>query len=454
VKTLEVLKRLNGFHGAEVYLVGGFVRDLIRRKRNDDLDVVIRLLGTQEIKKFLDRYGTAKFVHLTFGVPIILFKAFGDMQEAQITFPRDRDGNFTPIGNLEEDSSCRDFTINAMYLPIDFRSRNEVIDFHGGYADIRKRIIRTIRKPERVIKDSPIRLLRAVSLAARTGYRIQQPLMRAISHNRQLLRRAPVEGVRAELYKILLCRKPSTYLKVMRKLGLLEIVMPELNHCAGVRQDRKYHKYDVFKHCLYTCDHIEPDLILRLAAVLHDVGKPDTRVETKDRVTFHKHEVISVRLARRFLERLRYKKETTRKVLHLIRMHMYHYTRDFSDAAVRRFIKKVGIVQEDLDNLRNIPLFKLRRAERLGNGYKTNPVTERQLDFEKRIVEVFKESKGFEVKDLDIDGNVIMKIFNMEQSPKVGDVLAFLLERVLENPKVNERKELVKLAAEYIYYKM
>lgn len=454
MKTIDALKKLNGFHGAEVYLVGGYVRDLLRRKRNDDLDIVVRLIGTQEIKEFLDKYGTTKFTNLTFGVPIILFRASGDTQEAQIIFPRDMEGNFTPIGSLEEDSGCRDFTINSMYLPINFKSKTEAIDFHGGYTDLKNRFIRTVRKPDHVIKTSPIRILRAISLAARTRYRIDKQLMHSIEKNKELIKLAPVESMREELNKILLCSKPSTYFKIMRRLGLLKLLMPELNKCAGVKQDKRYHKYDVFRHCLYTCDHIERDLVLRLAAILHDIGKPDTRVETKDKVTFHKHEIVSVKLANGILERFRYKKTMIRRITHLIRMHMYHYTRDFSDAAVRRFIKRAGILERDISDLGNIPLFKLRRAERLGNGYKVIPVTERQIDFETRIRKIFKESKGFEISDLEIDGNVIMKVFNMQASPKVGEVLSYLLDKILENPKTNEKSELIKLAAEYIYYKM
>lgn len=454
INTMGVLRRLNGYHGAEVYLVGGFVRDLIRRKRNDDIDVVVKKLKPSMIKMFLNRYGTAKYANLTFGVPIILFKAFGDRSEAQITLPRDLKGNFRPGNSLKQDAECRDFTINAMYLPVGYRSKKDVIDFFGGYRDIKMRIIRAVKDPDRRINESPIRMLRAVSLAARTRYRIDKDVMHAIVRNRNLIKDAPVESVREELNEIFVSAKPSTYLKVMQKTGLLEIILPELSKCAGVRQDKKYHKFDVFKHCLYTCDYIEPSLVLRLSAVLHDIGKPDTKDMHGERTTFHKHEVVSARLAKNVLERLRYKKEIIRSVTQLVRMHMYHYTRDFTDAAVRRFIKRAGITANDLENIENIPLFKIRKAERKGNGFKTIPITERQRDFETRIKNVFKGSKGFEIEDLDIDGKILMKLFNLESGPKVGDTLTYLLDKILESPKLNTRKELIKLSAEYIYYKM
>jgi len=454
MNTMEALRKLNGYHGAEVYLVGGFVRDFIRRKKNGDIDVVVRKLKPAAIKTFLSKYGNAKYANLTFGVPIILFKALGDTVEAQITLPRNIKGDFRPGNTLKQDAECRDFTINAMYLPINFKSRKDMKDYFGGYKDIRKRVIRAVKDPDQRICESPIRMLRAVSLASRTRYRIHKDLMHSMRRNRELIKLAPVEGVREELNEILLSAKPSTYLKVMHKVGLLEIVLPELDKCAGVRQDKKYHKFDVFKHCLYTCDYVEPTLELRLAAVLHDIGKPDTREVRGDRTTFHKHEVVSARLTKNLMERLRYTKELTRRVTHLIRMHMYHYTRDFTDAAVRRFIKKMGITREDLDDIESIPLFKLRRAERKGNGFKTIAVTDRQRDFESRIKAVFKKSKGFEIGDLDIDGNVLMELFNLEPGPKVGEVLNHLLDQILEAPKLNNRKELIKLAASYIYYDM
>lgn len=499
--TITALKKLNGFRGAQVFFAGGYVRDFLRRKRNNDIDIVVRNIDAPQIRKFLNNYGGTKVVNLTFGVPVLLFKAFRDSLEAQIVFPRNGEGQFNPLNTLKEDAAHRDFTINAMYLPVHYRSRNELIDFFGGYRDIKKRVLSAVGNPDERIMESPIRILRALSLASRTKYRIRGDLMNSMRNHVELLKRVPAEIIRGELNKILLHDKPSRYFKMMHKLGILKVIMPELDACVGVKQDKKYHKYDVFKHCLYTCDHIDPDLVLRLAAILHDVGKPDTRKRIKGRTTFHKHEVVSTQLAKNFLQRSRYSKETIKKVLHLIRLHMYHYVNDlyvctninkkcrwqklvgqigerveihvstvvdkcpkcgskivlrsgWSDAAVRRFIRKTGITRDDLDDLGNLPLFKLRKAERKGNGFKTIPVTDRQLDFEKRIREVFEATGAFELKDLDIDGAVIMEIFNMEQSPRVGEILDYLLGKVASDKKLNNSVELVKIAAEYIYYKM
>ena len=235
----------------------------------------------------------------------------------------------------------------------------------------------------------------------------------------------------------------------MQRIGALIYIMPELDRCVNVKQDSRYHKYDVFTHNIFTCDNIEPDLVLRLAAVLHDVGKPDTRKMIKGRVTFYKHEIASVKRSLAFLNRLRYDGKTKETVLSLVRMHMYHYTREFTDAAVKRFIKRAGINKENVKNLSELPLFKLRAAERLGNGLKKNPVTPKQLSFEKRIKEVF--DGGFEEKiNIDINKRIIMDTFNIPAGKGVDNILNHLTERVARNKKLNNRIDLIQITLQYI----
>ena len=254
-----------------------------------------------------------------------------------------------------------------------------------------------------------------------------------------------------ELNHVLLSYKPSKYLKLMHLLGMLKIVMPELDACIGVMQERKYHKWDVFHHCIYTCDNTTSDIVLRLAGLLHDIGKPATRELSKTKgITFHKHEMAGVKLAKRFLGNLNYDTETKKKILKLIRLHMYHYTRDYSDKAIRRFIDKAGINEENIKNLKNFPLFQLRAAERLGNGFKKIPVTGKQRDFEDRIKQVFSETTALRIDDLVVDGNNIMSIFGLKESELVGKVLNHLLDKVMGDQKLNDRTELIKLAASYI----
>lgn len=455
--TLDALRSLERNTKAEVFLVGGFVRDYLRGKTNDDLDIVIRKLEEDDIVRFLLDHGKVKKVQLSrtnenFAVNIILFKAKGDLQEAQLALPRRNKPQIpSPSNTLRQDAKYRDFKINALYLPIDFKSRKDVVDHVGGLKSLKARKIEPVTTAGECIAQSPIRVLRAVSLAARTGYRLVPELMAEMREKSYVLTNEPVENVRRELNKILLSAKPSTYIRMMHRLGLLRFVIPELDRCAGVTQDTRYHKFDVFTHCLYACDNTEPDLILRLSALMHDVGKADTRkVQKGGRVTFHKHEVASAKATRAFLDRLRYDSTTKDEVLKLVRMHMYHYTRDFSDAAVRRFIRKAGVTKEEVRNLDELPLFKLRAAERLGNGFKKDPVTQRQLDFQSRIEEVFEAGAGLELKDLDIDGRVLMLALKLKPGEMVGKVLAYLLNQARADKNVNNRFELLRLAMNYI----
>ena len=310
----------------------------------------------------------------------------------------------------------------------------------------------------RTFEPSPIRILRAMSLSARTGYKIDDTILYAITHlvsyDTKSLKNVPLEAIRAEIEEILLSKKPSTYLRLMRRTGILEFVLPELNKCFGVKQQEEFHKYDVFEHSLRACDSIEPDLVLRWAALLHDIGKPDTRQVRDERATFHKHEMTGVKLARELLDRLKYDSKTRKAILHLVRLHMYHYTRDFTDSAVRKFMKKAGINEHNINALDDFPLFKVRAAERLGNGLKTIAVTDRQKDFQARIKRIYEESQVLDLHDLNINGFKIMDVFELKSSDKIGYILKYLLSCVLEKPELNKEEKLLKLVADYLAQKI
>jgi poly(A) polymerase/tRNA nucleotidyltransferase (CCA-adding enzyme) len=456
VKTLQALQALNRETKAEVFLVGGFVRDYLRNKKNDDLDIVVRKLPLEEIRDFLTKHGSCKMVNFhkiegAADVSILLFRGSNDSNVAQISLPKRGLTNIPyETNSLRQDSKYRDFRINGMYLPIDFKSKKDLIDHVGGSEDITNRIIRCITTPKDCFTISPIRILRLFSLVAKTNYRIETELLKSVSVYSSSLKNVPVEAIRNEFNKILLSNKPSKLLRLMSRNDVLKYVLPELDNCVGVTQDKRYHKYDVFTHCIMTCDHSEPDLVMRIAGLLHDIGKAGTRKVIKGRVTFHKHEMLSVKLAKDFMDRLRYDGVTKEKVLHLIRMHMYHYTREYGDAAVRKFIKKVGITSENIDNLSELPLFKLRQAERLGNGLKTDPTTQRQLDFEDRIRNVFERGGGLQIKDLDIDGHIIMEAFDLKPGKDIGKILRYLLNQVQKDSTKNNRLSLIELTVKYL----
>jgi len=464
MSTIEILQRLDKETKAEVFVVGGFVRDYLRNKNNLDLDIVIRNSPLRNIKRFLQRYGTLKEICLSktndlFEINIILFKAFEDQIEAQITLPRKSKKQIPDLNNtLRQDVRFRDFKINALYLPINYTSKKDIIDLVGGKVDIIKKRLSSNGSPNERIKESPIRMLRAISLAARTNYTIDYKLFEAIKANASLISKCPMEVIRTEFNKILMSNNPSKYLCILKDVGLLEYISPEIYSCIGIKQDDRYHKYDVFHHLVYTVDNCDQDMVLRLAGLLHDIGKPEAMVEYREkdgiRISFHKHEVISAKLAKNFLRRMKYDSETIDKVITLVRSHMFHFTREWTNSAIRKFIHRMNISKEYIteENIGNFPLFKLRAAERLGNGLKLIAVTDRQKDFEHRIIEVYQDSTAFEIKDLRIDGNKIMEIFNLKPGIQIGNILKFLLDKVLEDPKINNDLDLLKLTTEYLHF--
>ena len=455
MRTLEALCKLNDTK-AEVYLVGGFVRDFIRRKKNKDLDIVVRYMALSQISDFLSTHGKVKelIIHRNHGPkadPIKFLSFFGsDGVEAQITTVKGSGEDRNPNATLKQDGKHRDFTINSMYLPVNNITSKAVIDHFGGKNDIAAKQVLTVGSAKAKFVKSPIRILRAFSIAARTGYNIHDHVKVAISANVHLLAGVPMEAIRAEFEDILLSAKPSKYFKMMQKLGVLKMILPELEATVYCKQDKRYHKYNVFEHLLYSCDNIEPDLILRLAAILHDIGKPASRNKINNHVTFYKHEVYGARLARVILKRLRYDKVTINKVTHLVRMHMYHYTREFTDAAVRRFIVNAGITKDNIENLADLPLFKVRAAERLGNGFKKTKKTQKQYDYEDRIKSVFESSAGFSINDLAIDGNDLMDTFSMPPGRNIGELLKYLLSLVMSTPDINNKKDLLRASLEFI----
>ena len=452
--TIEVLRALERDlkpeSGIEVFIVGGFVRDLLRKKENLDLDVVVRNTTLERVKEYLSKFGNVKelSIHNVKGTNPIKFLSFianGDALEAQIALTRGHKKGAKPgTATLLRDSKFRDFTINAMYLPVNSISPKRVIDYVGGKNDITAKQVLSVGNASHKFRMSPIRVLRAFSLSARTGYKINNHVKHAIRNCAKLLKNVPGEPIRHELEEILMSPKPSAQLKQMRDLGVLKVILPELDKCFNCTQDKKHHKYDVFTHLIYTCDNTDLDLTLRLAGLLHDIGKPDSRKETeKGKVTFYLHEVIGAKIATNILRRLKYSEAVIKDVTHLIRMHMYHYTRDYTDAGVRRFIIKAGIEKSHLDNLDDFPLFKLRQAERLGNGFKKNPITPRQKDFQERITRVFNESSGLTIKDLAINGSDLIETFRIEPGPEIGKLLKKLVDLILEDPDLNDRKVLL-----------
>jgi tRNA nucleotidyltransferase/poly(A) polymerase len=371
-----------------------------------------------------------------------------------------------PMISLEEDSKRRDFTLNAMYLPLSAISEGDykfderaVIDFHGGIEHLHRRLIVAVGRPEDRIQEDPLRMLRAVVLVARTGYRLEGNTFGAIKRHADMIRSVAAERVRDEFIKLMESDKPSRGFKTMARTGLLDYVLPELSACIGCGQNPKYHSYPVFEHLIYATDaacSISDRLDVRFGALCHDLGKAPTRQvrpggNGPDDVSFHNHEIVSTKLTYAFMKRLKFSKDFIEDVVQLVRYHQYKYDRAWTDKAVRRFIRNAEVKKEHLENLDLHPQFLVRQADRMGNELKAHlPITSKQKDFQARIIEIYNSSSAHSLHDLKVNGEDLKEELKLAPGPIIGKVVRFLFEVVEETPEVNNREDLLRIARKFL----
>ncbi len=410
-----ILDRLKAA-GHDAYVVGGAVRDALLKRPIMDWDVAtsappdhIKTIFRDQ-RHFTLKHDTVTVVHSGSHFEVTPFRG--------------------EENTLQSDLSRRDFTINAMaFDPDDPR----VIDPFHGASDINKRVLRAVGNPEDRFREDPLRLLRCVRLAAELRFRIDKKAFTGLGAMAPLLPSVAPERIRDELMKILMTRRPSGSFYIMVRAGLLKAFLPELLEGYLKRQNR-YHRYTIFRHVVETVDHVRPDPVLRLTALLHDIAKPRTRVKSRGTWRFYGHEKESALLAEEILSRLRFSNEVIKKATHLIRHHMIGYDSEWSDAAVRRLIRRVGTGQ-----IRDLLAF--RRADILAHGLDNeNPRISSEL--EERVKEQIRREAPTGRKDLAVDGNVVMKITGLSPGPEVGRVLRELNEKVLDHPELNNRENL------------
>jgi putative nucleotidyltransferase with HDIG domain len=344
--------------------------------------------------------------------------------------------------SLEEDLARRDFTVNALALD---ESKGQIIDLYKGQKDIEAKVIRAVGDPEIRFGEDGLRLMRAIRLVAELEFALDSETAAAIQKKAANLKHISRERVRDELVRILESRQPMMALVLAQKLGILEFIAPELILGIGVEQNQA-HSYDVFEHIMRSLQHAadkDYSLDLRLAALFHDIGKPESRrwSDEKKEWTFHGHEVIGSRVTRKALEDLKFSRETIEKVVKLVRWHMF-----FSDpekislSAVRRMIANVG--EENIWDLLN-----LRICDRIGTGRpKEQPFRFRKY---KAMVEQALRDP-ISVGMLKTDGTRLMEKFHVQPGPRIGWALNALLEDVLENPALNTEECLDKRTEELL----
>jgi tRNA nucleotidyltransferase (CCA-adding enzyme) len=439
---LAVCRRLRQA-GFEAYLVGGSVRDLLLGRSSGDFDVATSARPEEILRVFGSRFSVP--TGLQHGTVTVL--AGATPRHVEVTTFRGEgvylDGRHPSVvtfgATLAEDLSRRDFTMNAIaYEP----QAGAIIDLHQGQQDIARRVVRTVGDAVQRFSEDGLRPMRAVRQATQLGFEVDAATLAAIPATLEVFRKVSAERVRDELFKLLRAPVPSRGIELMRQTGLLAEILPELLAAVGCRQNR-FHKDDVYQHSLAALDAVRPEPILRLAALLHDVGKPRTQTPQADapgEFGFFKHESVGAEMAEAIAGRLRLSGAETELLVALVAHHMFFYTPAWTDGTVRRFVNRVHAE-------RIPPLFSLREADIVSRGRGEDPECETR-ELRARIARVAAEDAVLRVKNLAVSGADVMRVLGVGPGPQVGQVLNRLLERVLDDPALNQKETLERLIPE------
>ena len=432
--------------GAELAVVGGAVRDELLGRPHADWDLATRLLpqvvifraqaaGLKVIPTGL-QHGTVTVLLEGRPVEVTTFRSDGDYLDG-------RRPQSVRLGvDLAEDLSRRDFTINAMALPV---GGGDLVDPFGGRADLAAQVIRAVGDPLQRFAEDGLRPLRACRFASQLGFEVEAVTLAAIPERLEVARKVSVERVFTELDKLLRGEEPGRGLALLEGSGLLDLWLPELRPMLGCTQNR-HHRYDVWVHSLEVAGHLPPESGLRWAALLHDVGKPGHRSTGPDgEVHFYGHEGRSLELAEAILGRLKASHGLRKAVAALIRHHGTHPTAAWGDAACRRFL---GCLAEDDLSLERWAAFRL--ADQQGKGLDLEARLAEHEDLLFRLSTLAAAQPPLTVRDLALDGGALMKVAGRPGGPWLGELQRKLLEAVLDRPEANTPKALAELAKQFL----
>ena len=426
--------------GYKAYFVGGCVRSLLLEVAVKDWDFATSAQPSEILKTFKDSFYNNIFG--TVGVPI---EIDGKKQVLEITTfrtegvykDRRRPEEVKWGKTIEEDLARRDFTINAIAFDIE-KDKIQIVDPYEGRTDLQRKLVRAVGDPKKRFKEDALRLMRAARIATELGFNIDDQTFKEIKNDSGLIDDISKERIRDELLRILSSKNPYDGIILLKESGLLGRILPELLEGEGISQARpgRHHTEDVLTHNLLSLKHCPSiDPIVRLSALLHDVGKPKASgSDDKGLVTFYNHEVIGAKVARQICERLRFSKKETEKIVTLIRWHMFSVDERITDSAVRRFIRRIGV-----ENVRD--MMDLRIGDRLGGGTQTAE-SWRLKNFKERVAGEL-APKPFSIEDMVVDGNDVMKELNIKPGPRIGEILQKLFEEVDEDLSKNNKEYLL-----------
>ena len=445
---LGIIQKLNQA-GFEAYIIGGCVRDLVMGQNPKDWDITTNAKPEEIQKIFPDSFYENKFG--TVGVkvgnnenppnaeiaePIRVIEVTTYRIESKYTDKRHPD-QIKFADTLAEDLKRRDFTVNAMAMDAD----GKITDLFGGREDVKNKIIRAVGDPAERFNEDALRMLRAVRLAVGLGFTIGTDTLSAIKAKHELLKMISKERIRDEFVKIISSDSADSGVELLRQTELIKHVVPELLEGVGVGQNL-HHIYTVWEHNLralkYTCEKKYP-FAVRLASLLHDVGKPRSKRGEGRNSTFYGHEVVGARMTAQIMDRLKFPKDVSEKIIKLVRHHLFYYNvGEVTESSVRRLVANIG--KENVEDL-----LKVREADRIGSGVpKAIPYKLRHLKF--MIGKVARDP--ISPKMLKLNGDDIMGLLTIEPGPKVGMIINALMNEVLDDPARNDREYLKERAVE------
>jgi len=461
-EVIEVLQKIEE-QNFEVYIVGGCVRDLLMDKNPSDWDITtnakpekIQEIFGEENSFYENDFGTV-------GVKVEPFLQGGkedrEHDVVEVTTYRieskysdkRRPDEVAFAKTLQEDLSRRDFTMNALALQVtnykkqdtkksqisNLKSQNldyEIVDLYDGKKDIEQKIIRTVGNAEERFDEDALRMMRAIRFHAQLGFVIEEQTLAAIKKYYAHMQHISQERIKDELTKIILSDNASEGIEMLHETNLLGFIIPELEQGIGIAQNR-HHIHTIYKHCVLALKFCpSKKLEVRLAALLHDIAKPQTKRGEGEFATFYNHDHVGARVARKILQRLRFSTEVIEKVFLLVDNHMFYYNpEEVGESSVRRLIQKVG-----LENMKD--LIDVRIADRLGSGTpKAKPYKLRHLEY---MIDKL-STDAVSVKMLKINGRDLMQDLSMAPGPKIGAILDVLLSEVIEDAAKNEKEFLL-----------
>lgn len=428
--------------GHECLLVGGSVRDGLLGRDHSDIDVTTDArpdVVERLVRGWADavwtqgaRFGTVGAKRHGVTLEITTFRA-------EVYRPESRKPEVAYADDVETDLSRRDFTINSMALRL---PDGVLVDPYGGAVDLMGKRLRTPLSPEVSFLDDPLRMLRAARFIATFGLVPDPELVEAVEQHRARLDIVSAERIRDELSKLLLVEDPTDGLWFLAETGLADEFLPELNHMR-LEQDPVHRHKDVLAHTIAVVRNTRPELLVRLAALFHDVGKPKTRSFEKGTggVSFHHHEVVGARMTEERLRALKYPNEVVADVTQLVYLHLriHTYAMGWTDKAVRRYVRDAGHLLDDLNHL--------QRCDCTTRNPKRAAALQRRMDeLEARIAELREQEELDSIKP-PLDGRQVMEFLGVEPSRVVGDALDFLLEARLDEGPISEADAYARLAA-------